>query len=66
MRFAPVSANSQATVGDYLDDVPPGHVVAHSIEARELQIRAAVRNGMSLSLARSQHGYFELQREGSR
>lgn len=27
VRFAPVSPNSQATVGDYLDDVPPGAVV---------------------------------------
>ncbi len=27
MRFAPVSPNSHATVGDYLDDVPPDQVV---------------------------------------
>lgn len=27
VRFAPISPNSDATVGDYLDDVPAGHII---------------------------------------
>ncbi len=38
--------------------------LAEAIEAREAQIRAAVLDGLMLRQARSQHGYFELQRRG--
>jgi len=38
--------------------------LAEGIEAREAQIRTAVLDGLMLSQARSQHGYFALQRRG--